>query len=175
MALSTTLESMTQAPETPVPPPGPGVFPPFPAPPTEGRRLRIGWGLGLGAAALLLVCGGGLAALIGLGTVMERALNEQARVVIGDYLDDVNAKRYAEAYDSLCAETKTQVTEAQFTSDQAGQDPIRSYTVGDLPLTSVDLAVPVEVTYTDGSTGQLRAYLGQNRETGQFQVCSIER
>jgi hypothetical protein len=165
---------MAQTPEAPPAPQGPGVVPPFPAPPTEGRRLRVGWGLGVGAAVLLLVCGGGVAAVIGLVEVMSRALNEQAQVVIGDYLDDVNAKRYAEAYDSLCAETKAQVSQAQFTSDQAGQEPIRSYTVGDLPLTSVDLAVPVDVTYTDGSTGQLRAYLGQNRETGQFQVCSVE-
>jgi hypothetical protein len=160
--------------EAPAPPQGPGVLAPFPAPPTEGRRLRLGWGLGIGAAAVLLLCVGGVAAVIGLFNVMQRALNEQAQVVIGDYLDDINARRYAEAYDSLCAETRSQVSEAQFTSEQAGQEPIRAYQVGSLDLASVDLAVPVDVTYSDGRTGQLQAYLGQNEETGQFQVCRVE-
>jgi hypothetical protein len=160
--------------EAPAAPPGPGVLSPFPAPPTEGRRLRVGWGVGIGAAALLLVCGGGLAALIGLGAVMSRALNEQAQVVVGAYLDDIKARRYAEAYDSLCPETRAQVTEAQFTSDQAGEEPIGAYRVGKLNLADVDLAVPVQVTYADGRTAQLRAYLGQNEETGAFQVCSVE-
>ena len=188
--MSTTLENMNEAPpsvfgssapaEGPgaggstAPPQGPGVVLPFPAPPTEGRRMRIGWGLGIGAAVVLLICGGGLAAMIGLGVVMTQALNEQARVVIGDYLDDLNARRYAEAYDSLCDQTKSQVSEAEFTSDQADQEPIRSYRVGEINLASVDLAVPVSVTYTDGRTAQLQAYLGQNDETGEFQVCSVE-
>ena len=172
--MSTTLGTMTATPVVPAPPQGPGVVPPFPAPPTEGRRLRIGWGLGIGAAVLLLICGGGVAALIGLGTVMNRALNEQAEVVIGDYIDDVNAKRYAEAYASLCAQTRTSLSQAQFTSQVAAEKQIRAYEVGTLDLTDVDLAVPVDVTYADGATGRLQAYLGQNQETGQFQVCRLQ-
>lgn len=155
-------------------PRGPGVVPPFPAPPTEGRRRRIGLGLGIGAGVLVLACGGGVAALAGLGVVMTNALNEQAKVVIGDYLDDVKAKRFGEAYDSLCAQTRATVTRAEFTSEAQTAEPIQSWQVGDLDLASVDLAVPVRVTYTDGGSGQLNAYLGQNRETGQFQVCSVE-
>jgi hypothetical protein len=172
--VSTTLDPMTEAPAVPDPPRGPGVVPPFPAPPTEGRRFRIGLGLGIGALVVLLVCGGGLAALIGLGTVTGRALNEQADVVIGAYIDDLKAKRWAEAYDSLCAETKATTSRAEFTAQAAAAEPIREYDVGDLPLTSVDLAVPVDVTYENGDTARLRAFLGQSRETGQFQVCSLQ-
>ncbi len=162
------------APPVPAAPQGPGVRPPFPAPPTEGRRLRIGLGLGIGAAVLLLVCGGGVAALIGLTTVASRALNEQADVVVGDYIDDLRAERYAEAYDSLCAETRATTSRAEFTSQAAAAEPIRSFDVGELPLTGVDLAVPVEVTYENGTTARLRAYLAQNRETGQFEVCRLQ-
>jgi hypothetical protein len=175
---------MTQAPEVPAlpaappgvpgPPLGPGVVPPFPAPPTEGRGQRVGLGLGLGALVLVLVCGGGLTAVIGLSVVMTRALNEQAQVVIGDYLEDLQARRYAEAYDSLCAEAKQQTSRATFISEAAAAEPIESHRVGELNLTSVDLAVPVDVTYRDGDTARLRAYLGQNRQTGQFQVCRLE-
>jgi hypothetical protein len=150
------------------------VVPAFPAPPTEGRRRRIGLGLGLAAGILVLACGGGVAILAGLGVVMNNALNEQAKVVIGDYLDDVKAKRYAEAYDSLCARTRATVTKSEFTSDAQTAQPLQSWRVGDLDLASVDLAVPVEVTYAGGGSGRLEAHLGQNRETGQFEVCSVE-
>ena len=47
----------------------------FPAPPTEGRRFRIGLGLGIGALVVLLVCGGGVAAAVGLTAVMFAGLS----------------------------------------------------------------------------------------------------
>jgi hypothetical protein len=165
---------MSQAPVVAPPPPqGPGVIPPFPAPPTEGRRRRIGMGLGIGAGLLVLICGGGFAAAIGLFTVAGSALNEQAQVVVGDYLDDVKAQRYSEAYDALCDQTRSQVSEAEFTSDAQAAEPIAKYDVGEMDLTAVDLNVPVDVTYQDGRTAHLKAYLGQDQETGRFQVCSV--
>jgi hypothetical protein len=165
---------MTMAPIAPAPPPGPGVYPPFPAPPTEGRGRRIGLGLGIGAAVLLLVCGGGIAAVIGLFTVTSSALNEQAHVVVGDYFDDVRAKRYNEAYDAQCQDAKDQESRAEFASRLAEDEPIASYRVGDLSLATVDLAVPVDVTYNNGDTGRLSVYLGQDSSTGGFQVCGVE-
>jgi hypothetical protein len=162
---------MTQA---PAPPQGPGVFPPFPAPPTEGRGRRVGFGLGIGAVVVLLVCGGGLTAAIGLTQVVNRALNEQAQVVVGAYLDDLEAKRYDDAYRSLCSEARDAESQAEFTSRVATEDPIESYKVGEINAADVDLAVPVDVTYADGRTESLKAFLGQSRETGEFQVCSLE-
>jgi len=69
---------------------------------------------------------------------------------------------------------KDNETQAEFTSRITSTDPIASYRVGDINLTSVDLSVPVDVTYSSGDTSQLRVYLGQDRETGEFQVCGIE-
>ena len=158
----------------PAPPPGPGVVPPFPAPPTEGRGLRIGLGLGIGGAALLLVCGGGVAATVGLVSVMGTALNEQAHVVVGQFFAAVKAQRYGEAYNSQCQDVKNRETQAEFTRRITSTEPIASYAVGDLNPTSVQLSVPVKVTYTGGGTADLQVYLGQNRETGEFQVCGIE-
>ena len=156
------------------PPPGPGVVPPFPAPPVEGRGLRIGLGLGIGAAVLVLVCGGGLAASIGLVSITGRALNEQAHVVVGHFFDAVKAKRYGEAYNSQCQAQKTRETQAEFTDRVSSSDPISTYLIGNLNLTSVDLSVPVTVTYASGDSGQLRVHLGQDRETGAFQVCGVD-
>jgi hypothetical protein len=158
----------------PAPPPGPGVVPPFPAPPTEGRGLRIGLGLGIGGAALVLVCGGGVAAAVGLFSVMGRALNEQAHVVVGHFFAAVKAQRYGEAYNAQCQDVKDQETQAEFTQRITSTKPIESYTVGDLDLTDVELSVPVKVIYTGGGTADLQVYLGQDRETGEFQVCGIE-
>jgi hypothetical protein len=51
-------------------------------------------------------------------------------------------------------------------------DPELGWEVGDVNL--VRLAAPVTITYADGDTADLQAYLGQNRETGGFEVCSVE-
>jgi len=157
----------------PDPPQGPGVFPPFPAPPVEGKGLRVGLGLGLGAAVLVLVCGGGIAAVIGLFASMTSALDEQAHVVVGDYFEAIEAQKYDEAYGMLCQNVKERQSQAEFISAEEAADPIQSHSVGDLSLT-VDVTVPVSVTYTDGQTGTLQVYLEQSPDTGEFQVCGIE-
>ena len=158
--------------QPPPPPQGPGVYPPFPAPPVEGRGRRLGLGLGLGAGVLVLVCGGGVAAAAGLTRVMSSALNEQADVVVGDYLEALRDREWSQAYDMLCPRAKQQETESQFTSRVSTAELITSWDVGTVDL--VQLAAPVAVTYADGDTADLRAYLGQSRETGGFEVCSIE-
>jgi hypothetical protein len=159
---------------TPAPPVGPGVYPPFPAPPTEGRGRRIGLGLGIGGAVLALVCGGGLAAGIGLVTVTSSALNEQAHKVVTEYFTDVQNKRYNEAYDQQCADVKRQESRAEYTSRVAATEPIARFSVGHLNLADVDLTVPVQVQYADGRSGTLQVNLGQDSETGRFQVCGVE-
>ncbi|GAA3345264.1 hypothetical protein GCM10020358_51680 [Amorphoplanes nipponensis] len=158
--------------QPPPPPQGPGVFPPFPAPPVEGRGRRVGLGLGLGAGVLVLVCGGGVAAAVGLTTVMTSALNEQAEVVVGDYLDALRDREWSQAYDQLCDEAKGEESESQFISRVSTGEPITSWDVGEVEL--VRLSAPVAVTYADGDTADLRAYLGQDRQTGGFEVCSVE-
>jgi len=158
----------------PEPPPGPGVFPPFPAPPVEGKGRRVGLGLGIGAAVALLVCGGGIAAVVGLGASMTSALDEQATVVIGDYFEAIEAKKYDEAYGMLCSSEQERQTQAEFVSDAQAGDQITRHSVGSLDLTAVDLAVPVDVTYSDGQTGTLEVYLERSADTGEFQVCGVK-
>jgi hypothetical protein len=155
----------------PPPPPGPGVQPPFPAPPVEGKGKRIGWSLGIGAAVLLLICGGGVAAVIGLATSAQSALQEQTHKVVGDYLDALIAERYDKAYAMLCREAKQDESPAEYRVRVSGMEPIVSYQLEKLDL--VNFAVPVDATYDNGDTGQLLAYLGQNQDTGAFEVCDL--
>jgi hypothetical protein len=155
----------------PPPPPGPGVQPPFPAPPVEGKGRRIGTTLGIGAAVLLLICGGGVAAVIGLATSAQSALQEQTHKVVSEYLDALVAQRYDKAYGMLCDEAKQDESPAQYRSRVSGMEPIVSYRLEKLDL--INFAVPVDATYDTGDTGQLLAYLGQNGDTGAFEVCDL--
>ncbi|GAA4585284.1 hypothetical protein BJY16_002962 [Actinoplanes octamycinicus] len=158
-------------PVAPPPPPGPGVHPPFPAPPVEGRGRRIGLGFGIGGGIVALVCGGGLAAVIGLGIAMTSAVNEQAHVVVSDYLDAVHDKDYDKAYDQLCQEAKSFESRERYKARIAREEQFDSYTIGDVDLVSGE--VPVDLTYPDGDVDHLSAQLGSNTSTGGFQVCSI--
>jgi hypothetical protein len=147
------------------------VQPPFPAPPVEGRGRRIGLGLGIGAGVVLLICGGGTAAVIGLGTSMSSALNEQARVVVGEYLAALHDNKLDVAYGMLCKEARDDETPAEYRSRVGAMESIASYKIGKLDY--INYTVPVDATYTDGDTAQLEAYLGQNQDTGAFQVCDL--
>jgi hypothetical protein len=158
-------------PAVPPPPPGPGVQPPFPAPPVEGKGKRIGWSLGIGAGVLLLICGGGIAAVIGLAASMKGALNERAHKAVTQYLDALDARQYGKAYSLLCRQAKEDETPAQFQDRVGAMQTIQTYQLGNLDL--VNLSVPVEATYANGDTAELEAYLGQNEDTGAFEVCDV--
>ncbi|MEV6346565.1 hypothetical protein [Actinoplanes sp. NPDC051851] len=159
----------TQAP--PPPPPGPGVHPPFPAPPVEGRGRRIGLGFGIGGGVVLLVCGGGLAAVIGLGTSLSGSLGERADAAVTDYMDAVQAREFGRAYGLLCAEARAGESSTAYAQRMALTEKVTAYQVGDLDMTT--LHVPVDVTYADGDTAHLSARLGQDESTGEFEVCDL--
>ena len=162
---------MPTAPSVPAPPQGPGVQPPFPAPPVEGRGRRLGVSLGIGAGVLVLVCGGGIAAVAGLASSMTGALQEQAHAAVGDYLGALRAGRYDQAYRQLCDRAQEQETAQEFRQRVGAQEPITAWSLGDLDV--VDLSVPVRATYDGGNVAQLEAYLGQNTDTGAFEVCEL--
>lgn len=158
-------------PGVPPPPQGPGVQPPFPAPPVEGKGKRIGWSLGIGAGVLLLICGGGAAAAFGLATSAQSALQEQTHKVVSEYMDALVAESYDKAYAMLCREAKDEESPAEYRVRVSGMEPIVSYQLEKLDI--VNFTVPVDATYDTGDTGQLLAYLGQNQDTGAFEVCDL--
>jgi len=162
---------MTTAPHVPAPPQGPGVHPPFPAPPVEGRGKRIGWSIGIAIGVVVLVCGLGAAALIGVGLANRSSEQEKADVAISSYLGAVRAGKYDQAYNLLCDEAQEDESPAAFRARVSQEPVIESWTIGDLdPFTGV---VPVDATYDDGSSAQLRAYLGVDAGTASFRVCEI--
>jgi hypothetical protein len=162
---------MTTAPHVPAPPPGPGVQPPFPAPPVEGKGKRIGWGLGIGAGVAVLICGGGLAAVIGLGSSVQGALGEQAHAAVDGYLTALKDERFDQAYGMLCQKAQDEQTISEFRTQASGAEPIVSWKLGSLD--TIYFTVPVEATYRDGDVRDLEASLDQNTTTGQFEVCEL--
>ncbi|MEE6258697.1 hypothetical protein [Plantactinospora sonchi] len=158
-------------PGVPGPPPGPGAVPPFAAPPTEGRTLRMWLGIGVAALAVLLVCGGGGAALIGLLVSSTEAVNEQAKAVVTDYFDAVDDEQFSQAYNLLCDATKQRESPTEFARRVGAEPDIASFQVGDLVMGNT-LSVPVDVTYAQGGQDQLHALLEQDPVNG-LTICEI--
>jgi|GEM_PF-941568 len=164
---------------TPVPgptypvPAGPGVAPPFAAPPAEGRTARVWIGLGVAALALLLCCGGGTVALVGLIVTGAEAIDEQARIAVGDYFEAVSQQDFGAAYDMLCAEAQSRESASEFARRLATEPEITAYEVGQVSVTS-RIVVPVEVDYAQGGGDTLRVSLNQDTGTGELEVCGVE-
>jgi hypothetical protein len=162
---------MSTAPHIPPPPQGPGVHPPFPAPPVEGRGRRLWLGLSIGAGVLVLVCGGGIAAAIGVFASSEGALQERAEAAVSGYLDALHDKRYDRAYELLCEQAQQDETAGEFRERISAEKPIETYAIGEFSW--ITLSVPVQATYADGDVAELEAYLGQDPDTGAFEVCNL--
>ncbi|WP_091615194.1 hypothetical protein [Micromonospora mirobrigensis] len=155
----------------PAPPPGPGVVPPFAAPPTEGRQARLWLGLGVGALALLLCCGGGGAALVGFAVSNVQAVREQGRTATEHYYQGLRDRNYDESYDQLCEDAQRRESRAQFERRVSEQPQVTAYRVGEVDPNS--LTVPVDVTFTGGDRRTQQVTLAPDSGTGSIEVCGI--
>jgi len=154
-------------------PPGPGVAPPFAAPPVEGRTARLWIGFGVAALVVVLCCGGGTAALVGLIVTGTEAINEQAQAVAEDYFDAVSQREYGTAYGLLCERVQGQESSGEFERRLSREPQIVEFQVGDVSVTN-RIVVPVDVSYAGGGADNLRVSLAQNTGTGELEVCGIE-
>ena len=162
---------MTTAPHVPAPPQGPGVQPPFPAPPVEGRGKRVGLSIGVALGVVVLVCGGGLAAFIGILASSQSSAQEHANAAVSGYLNALRDGKYDKAYDLLCDEARQNESQAEFRERVSGEPVVRTYTMGKFDV--LTFSMPVDATYDNGDNAQLEAYLGSDRTTGAFEVCEI--
>ena len=154
-------------------PAGPGAVPPFAAPPVEGRTARVWIGLSVAALALLLCCGGGTVALVGLLVTSSEAINEQAQATVDDYFAAVSQQDFTAAYRMLCTDAQRRETSDEFAERLSEQPEVDSYSVGQASMTT-PIVVQVSVTYVDGGGDTLRVTLNQDTSTGALEVCGIE-
>jgi hypothetical protein len=157
----------------PAPPPGPGVQPPFVAPPTDGTVQRRWVGVGLAAAAALLCCVG---ALVGVGSLVVfggQAIVDETRAAVTNYLTAIQREQYADAYRLLCDEQRARTTETNFARSFATAPRIVSFTVGK-PVIAADIEVPANLTYDNFTTVSVTYLLVQDTSTGDFKVCGVK-
>lgn len=158
-------------PGVPAPPAGPGVAPPFAAPPTEGGRSRLWLGLGVGALAVLLCCGGGGAAVVGLAVSNVQAVEEQGRAVTDDYYQALVSKDWSKAYDQLCDDARRRESRQEFEQRVATEPQVSSYRVGEVDTQT--LTVPVNVTLAGGKRESQTVTLAPDQQTGGMEVCGV--
>ncbi|SIR86144.1 hypothetical protein SAMN05444858_12294 [Micromonospora avicenniae] len=145
--------------------------PPFAAPPTEGRRARLWLGLGVGALAVLLCCGGGGSAVVGLAVSGVQAVREQGRTVSTDYYQALVDQNFGQAYDQLCDDAQRRESRPDFESRVAAEPQVTAYRVGDVDTNN--LTVPVDVMLEGGRRERQQVILGQDPQTGGLEVCGI--
>jgi hypothetical protein len=153
-------------PSEPALPPGPGVTPPFAAPPTDRDSRTIWIRVGVSSLLLFLACiGGG----VGIGVVVagvSRQLTVQAKAVVNEYLGALRSEEYRHAYDLLCQSTTDRTSLAAFTAREQ-QRPVTAYQVHGV-RTESDLVVGASVTYR-GEPAVAREYVVTIE--GQLRVC----
>jgi hypothetical protein len=158
--------------EEPAPPPGPGVNPPFAAPPADRNWRGLWIGLGVGAAVLALCCIGGVFGIGVLVASVNHELETQAQTVVGSYLDALRDADYDTAYDLQCPSLTDAQSRADFATAQRDLAPPVSYTVGK-PRIGNTVVVPADVQYNNGAPRRLTFTLVGGSSTTELKVCQV--
>ncbi len=157
----------------PPPPPGPGVQPPFVAPPTDGTRQRRWLAIGLASGFVVLLCIGGLIGLGGLVVLGTQVVRDQASAAVTEYLTAVRDGEYGRAYRLLCEERQARVSEREFINDILDGPRVSDFAVGTAEL-SEDIRVPATINYADGTVDVVDFVMAQDGRTGDVEVCAVE-
>ena len=155
------------------PPPGPGVQPPFVAPPTDGSRQRRWLAIGLASAAALLCCVGGLFGLGALVVLGNQTVQDEATGVVTDYLTAVRDEEYVDAWALLCESEQDRTPLSDLARSYQDGPKLAAFEVNDLD-TSRGLVVSATLHYENGDRDDVRFRLEQETSTGRFKVCGQE-
>lgn len=134
--------------------------------------MRMWLGLGVAGLSVLLCCGAGAAALVGLAVAGSQAIDEQAGTVVGDYYAALRDRDYERAYDLLCDPLQQRESPQGFQARMASRPAVTGYRVGD-PSTMNEVTVPVEVTYSGGTRASQQVTLRQDTRSGELEICGV--
>lgn len=157
----------------PPPPPGPGVQPPFAAPPTDGTRQRRWLAVGLAGGAALVLCVGGLVGLGGVVVLSTQVIRDESVTAVTEFLTAIQDERYGEAYDQLCESAQDQTTRGTFIREQSRGPGITRFTVGEAQLADA-IRVPATINYDDQTVSSVHFVMEQDAQTGAVEVCGEE-
>jgi len=160
--------------EAPAPPRGPGVRPPFVAPPTDGARHRRGMAAVLAIVAAIVCCLGGIAGVVGVVVLGDRAVDEMARTTVADFYQGIMDAKYPSAYRLLCdGERQRSVSSLRKFKDLVEDGPeIVGYEVGELQIPDLEtLTIGVRLEFKGSDPRQVKLNLAQDMDTGEFRIC----
>jgi hypothetical protein len=165
---------MTSAPPSPLPAPpaGPGVRPPFVAPPTDGNRRRLWTGLITAAVIAVVICGGGIGGFAALVSTTLDARRTAATKAVTGFLTDLQHDDFAGAYRAQCDQLRERLSFAEFTSDFSGSQLV-SFRLQPPELDTDSTVVPADLTFADGSQNRERIVVVQDSD-GTSRVCGDE-
>lgn len=157
-------------PRLPEPPPGPGVTPPFTAPPTDRNRRGLWIGLGVGALAVILCCVGGVFGFGLLAVNTSKQLETNATEVVRGYLDALEGRDYDKAYSYLCPTLTKRLSANEFAEQQQVRPRPVNYQLGKPEIGST-VVVPANVSYSDGTAALRRYTLTQEAGSTDLHIC----
>jgi hypothetical protein len=154
------------------PPPGPGVAPPFAAPPTDRNKRTLWIGLGVGGLIALLCCVGGV---IGMGVIVASANDQSERNAtntVVKYLDAMKAQQIDVAYAQLCPQLARRMSRSSL-RNLAQQRNISGYSLDD-PLvgSSVDITAHIDTAAGDIEETYTLVPASEGDAT-RFEICGI--
>jgi hypothetical protein len=156
----------------PAPPAGPGVRPPFVAPPTDGNRKRLWTGLVTAGVIAVVLCGGGVVGFAALVTSTVDARRTAATKAVTEFLTDLQHDDYAGAYEAQCDELKQRLTFRAFT-DEFSNSQLVSFRLREPEIDTDSTIVPVQLTFTDGTQNLDRIVVVQDSDA-TYRVCGDE-
>lgn len=140
-------------PAVPPVPPGPGLRPPFAAPPVRKEAGTVTLWLLLGGFALLACMVGGGIGLGGALTTAMRETEKQATTAATEYLDALVDGRYVEAYQMTCGPFRKKVAQQEYVTDKQRVGPLVDYELGTIAATREgQLMVPVTLVSDTGES-----------------------
>ncbi|MDT4988144.1 MAG: hypothetical protein QOI74_2238 [Micromonosporaceae bacterium] len=154
----------------PLPPPGPGVTPPFTAPPDDRNRRGLWLGLGIGAFLLVVCCAGGVFGVGLFAVTTTRQVEANATATVRTYLDALATADYEKAYAQLCPDLTRRTSQGEFAGRQQAQPRPESFRE-DKPVISATITVGADVIYADGSTARRRYRLAQQAGSQDLLIC----
>ena len=156
----------------PAAPVGPGVRPPFVAPPTDGNRKRLWTGLISAGVIVVVLCGGGVAGFAALVTSTVDARRSAATKAVTEFLTDLQHDNYAGAYEAQCDELKQRLSFQAFT-DEFSNSQLISFRLQEPEIDTDSTIVPVQLTFTDGTQSLDRIVVIQDSDA-TYRVCGDE-
>ena len=151
---------------------GPGVVPPFAAPPQEGVRRRRWIAISIGAAVAVLCCGGGAVGFGVLAVTTQDQLINGARTVVTSYMNDWKKQDYPAAYQLVCDDEKDQQTVGEFAAS-IDEDLVYGFVVGKPVVDQNEVIVPVAVNFASGDNADIRFVVVTDSD-GSHKVCGTQ-